>query len=255
MKTASLDQRDQLPEVSVGTHPWNYAAIIQYADPPALPADNTSEPTKELEVDEALGKGIMIRNKKQMYKVASGKNWFTIFPRGLTITSFHEPLHWYHKTLTDKDGRIQITIGKLRNICWLDVSGKFQTVTLSQGIKYEIVLHVKSVDAEIVKFDAPVSFKITLPDGCKVDGERNFKELLKGGSWKDISLHEFMMTTENVGELQFCIYEHGGTWKSEIELGGISFKPKTTITPRPSNRQQQNVDAQQQQQNVDTQQQ
>ncbi|OWM86032.1 hypothetical protein CDL15_Pgr027258 [Punica granatum] len=190
-----------------------------------------------------------------MYKVASGKNWFTIFPRGLTIASFHEPLHWYQKTLTGKDGRIQITIGKLRNICWLDVSGKFQTVTLSQGIKYEIVLHVKSVDAEIVKFDAPVSFKITLPDGCKVDGERNFKELLKGGSWKDISLHEFMMTTENVGELQFCIYEHGGTWKSEIELGGISFKPKTTITPRPSNRQQQNVDAQQQQQNVDTQQQ
>ncbi|XP_010445824.1 PREDICTED: uncharacterized protein PHLOEM PROTEIN 2-LIKE A4-like [Camelina sativa] len=116
----------------------------------------------------------------------------------------------------------------LDQVCWLDVSGKFDTKDLSLGITYEVIFVVKLED-EAYGWDwAPVKLKLVVPSGSEIPQEQSvsFVEHI-GKQWLDISAGEFIMSKESVGEISFSLYEHeANMWRSGLMVKGVVIRFK-----------------------------
>ncbi|XP_031399894.1 uncharacterized protein LOC116210202 isoform X2 [Punica granatum] len=217
MEDQEMESRNRLEKPKTQKRPPpNCLAILSRAYP-------LVEPSSIVEQLSSTGVLLDRKTKKYMVDVGSNKNMFMMLARGLEITSGSDPKHWSWKP--DKLNRA-VEIIKLKDICWLDVSGKFQTVDLSPETEYEIVLRIK-IGTKIRGFYLPVNYIIRLPNGIRREDTIDFRTYMKG-SWHNIMLHKFKMTPENVGQLQFRLYEHSEHWKSGLVLAGISFKPATS---------------------------
>ncbi|XP_010481659.1 PREDICTED: uncharacterized protein PHLOEM PROTEIN 2-LIKE A4-like [Camelina sativa] len=161
--------------------------------------------------------------KKQNDKV------FMINARDLSITWSDNPEYWSWIPLpNEKPNEEVVEAALLDQVCWLDVSGKFDTKDLSLGITYEVIFVVKLED-EAYGWDwAPVKLKLVVPSGSETPQEQSvsFVEHI-GKQWLDISAGEFIMSKESVGEISFSLYEHeANMWKSGLIVKGVVIRSK-----------------------------
>ena len=117
----------------------------------------------------------------------------------------------------------------LKNVCWLDITGKFDTKNLTPGITYEVVFKVKLEDPAY-GWDAPVNIKLVLPNGKDKPQEQkvSLREIPRY-QWVDIIVGEFKPEKNSAGEIVFSMYEHeSGVWKKGLFLKGVEICPKYT---------------------------
>ncbi|KAL6269210.1 hypothetical protein ACE6H2_026121 [Prunus campanulata] len=142
--------------------------------------------------------------------------------RGLNITRSDDRRYWrwVKETETSDD------VAELLNVCWLQVSGKFENPKLSQGTQYEVVL-VAKMKTRAYGWDAPVNFKLTHADTTN-HGTINLEDMFKDSKdqWKDIKLGEFHASA-NQGNIEFWLYKFGGKWKSGLVIKSVAVRPKS----------------------------
>ncbi|KAL0687786.1 hypothetical protein Bca4012_087463 [Brassica carinata] len=115
----------------------------------------------------------------------------------------------------------------LKNVCWLDITGKFDTKNLTPGITYEVVFKVKLEDPAY-GWDTPVNIKLVLPDGNHKPQEQKVSLTeIPRYQWVDIIVGEFKPEKNSAGEIVFSMYEHeSGLWKKGLFLKGVEICPK-----------------------------
>ncbi|XVF40047.1 hypothetical protein PTKIN_Ptkin01aG0081100 [Pterospermum kingtungense] len=174
--------------------PHNYEAILKEADSPV----DMSSKDKLLS---QLHAGVFLNQKRKKYWVdnKSNKNCFM--------------LEVYHY------------VAELLKVCWLELQAKFDAAKLSPGTLYGVTFVVMLRD-EAFGWEVPVNFRLTLPNGEKVER----KEILMNkptGKWIEIPVGEFTTSPENVGELEIYIYEYDtGAWKRGLIVKGVAIQPK-----------------------------
>ncbi|CAD5333993.1 unnamed protein product [Arabidopsis thaliana] len=156
-------------------------------------------------------------------------NVFMINARDLSITWSDNPEYWSWLPLpTKKPNEVVVEAALLNQVCWLDVSGKFDTKNLSLGIKYEVVFVVKLEDTAYGWDWEPVKLKLVMPNDSKTPQEQtvSFVEHI-GKQWIDISAGEFIMSKESAGEISFSLYEHeANMWRSGLIVKRVVIRPK-----------------------------
>lgn len=197
--------------------PHNYVAILEEAD------ESIDSLSKE-KVCEQLYDGVLLNNKKKIYWVdkESNKNCFMMLARDLAIAWGENKKYWEWIAFQETSD-MEVEVAVLRNVCWLEVSGKFRTIALAPMTKYEIAFVVKIKDPN-GQWDAPVTFTATLPNGKKEECFKSLKTVPQQ-RWEHIAICEFVMSPENVGEVTFALNEHGANWKSGLVIKGVSFRP------------------------------
>ncbi|XP_021822426.1 protein PHLOEM PROTEIN 2-LIKE A1-like [Prunus avium] len=144
--------------------------------------------------------------------------------RGLNITRSDDRRYWRWVKEPENSGDY-FEAAELLNVCWLQVSGKFENPKLSQGT-HEVVL-VAKMKTRAYGWDAPVNFKLTHADTTN-HGTINLEDMFKDSKdqWKDIKLGEFNAST-NQGNIEFWLYKFGGKWKSGLVIKGVAVRPKS----------------------------
>lgn len=199
--------------------PHNYEAIIKDAD---LPIDVSS---KE-KLLEQLQSGVFLNQKTKKYWVerSSNGNCFMIFARNLSITWIEDNRFWNWLS-PNETSDVLVDVAELLNVCWLEIHGNLDTALLTPGIKYEVVFVVMMKDPAY-GWEVPVNLRLTLPNGKRQEHEENMMEKPRG-RWIEIPAGEFQTTPENIGEIQFSLYEYkGGKWKRGLVIKGAAIRPK-----------------------------
>ncbi|KAJ8446587.1 hypothetical protein Cgig2_019740 [Carnegiea gigantea] len=188
--------------------PHNFEAIINDSDSPI----NRSSPEKLLE---QLQAGIFLNGRKMKYWVNEDNiNCFLVFAKGLLIT-WGEDLR--------EEG--QITVAVLKNVCWLEMHGRFHTTNLTPGVKYEVAYLIKLEDSS-TGWQVPVNFRLTLPNGSKQERKENLNRRPRE-EWIRIPIGEFETSMENQGEIEFSLHEcEGGKWRKGLVIKGVAIEPK-----------------------------
>ncbi|KAL1223955.1 Protein PHLOEM PROTEIN 2-LIKE A5 [Cardamine amara subsp. amara] len=160
------------------------------------------------------------------------KQFFMINARDLSITWSDNPKYWSWLPLTNEKTNDEVVeFAVLNKVCWLDVSGKFDTKNLRSGTKYEVVFVVKLEDTAYGWDWAPIKLKLVVPSSSETPQEHsvNFLEYI-GKQWVDIPAGEFKMSKENVGEISFSLYEHeANMWRSGLIVKGVVIRPKYQV--------------------------
>ncbi|KAL3749265.1 hypothetical protein ACJRO7_010378 [Eucalyptus globulus] len=196
--------------------PHNFVAILK-------DADELIDPFSK-EVCEQLYNGVLLNNKKKKYWVdeESNKNCFMVLAKDLTIVWGENTEFWKWNTIQETSD-LEIEVAVLQKVCWLEVRGKFRTISLAPMTKYEIAFVVKITDSHY-NWDDPVKFTVTLPNGKKEECFKSLRRVPQEG-WKHIPVCKFVMSPENVGEVTFALDEHVLKWKSGLVIKGVSFQP------------------------------
>ncbi|XP_023637526.1 protein PHLOEM PROTEIN 2-LIKE A5 [Capsella rubella] len=155
-------------------------------------------------------------------------NTFMIDARELSITWSHDSNHWTWLTLTNQSpNESAVEIAFLRNACWLDVAGKFDTRYLSPMTRYQVVF-VVLLQYTKTEWKKPVKLKLVLPKGMGKPQERSVNMVNHiTNEWVDILVGEFTTSNKNIGEISFVMYEHNSKmWKSGLFIKGVAIRPK-----------------------------
>ncbi|XP_010529290.1 PREDICTED: protein PHLOEM PROTEIN 2-LIKE A1-like [Tarenaya hassleriana] len=176
-----------------------------------------------------LHEGVFLKNKTQKYWVegSSSSNCFMVYARDLSITWSENTTYWTWFSFKDTPNDTLVEGVELKNVCWLDISGKFETVNLTPGTTYEVVFVVKLEDPAY-GWDTPVNVKLTLPSGQQISDRKVILKEKMRYQWLDIPAGEFVPSSENAGEIRFSMYEHdSGTWKKGLFVKGVAIRPKS----------------------------
>ncbi|KAK3037083.1 hypothetical protein RJ639_029925 [Escallonia herrerae] len=110
-------------------------------------------------------------------------------------------------------------------VCWPEVHGRFETTNLSPGIVYE-VLFVVMLKEPAYGWEVPVNLRLILPDGSTREHKENLMEK-ETGQWIEILAGKVTAIPDNVGDIQFSLYEYeGGIWKRGLLVKGVTIRPK-----------------------------
>lgn len=116
-------------------------------------------------------------------------------------------------------------MAELKKVCWLEVRGKFDTRKLSPGILYEVSFLVMLKDPA-QGWEVPVNVRLDLPGDKKQERQESLVEKLRV-SWIEIPVGQFVASAQDVGEMEFSMYEYeGGIWKQGLVIKGVAIKPK-----------------------------
>lgn len=198
--------------------PHNFEAIINDSDSPI----GRSSPEKLLE---QLRAGIFLNGRKMKYWVNGDNiNCFLVFAKGLQITWGEDLRYWVFQNIeTREEG--QITVAVLKNVCWLEMHGRFHTTNLTPGVKYEVAYLIKLEDSSS-GWQVPVNFRLTLPNGSKQERKENLNRRPRE-DWIRLPVGEFETSMENQGEIEFSLHEcEGGNWKKGLVIKGVAIEPK-----------------------------
>ncbi|XP_010536531.1 PREDICTED: protein PHLOEM PROTEIN 2-LIKE A1-like [Tarenaya hassleriana] len=204
-------------ERMVGKLPHNCDSILKNADTP-LDRDKLQR----------LRDGVFLKNKKQKYWIDGGSNsnCFMVYARDLAITWSENASYWSWFTVKEAPNETLVDAVELRNVCWLDISGRFDMKDLTPGTRYEVVFVVKLEDPAY-GWDTPVNVKLNLPSGQSPERKVNLREMRRY-HWLEIPAGEFVPSPENTGEIKFSMCEHdSGTWKKGLFLKGVAIRPKS----------------------------
>ncbi|XP_056162847.1 lectin-like [Syzygium oleosum] len=198
--------------------PHNYVAIVKDSDVPiqTFPLDKLCD---------QLYDGVVLQRGKRKYWVDRhlNKNCFMVFARELAITWGDSDQFWEWTTVKES-GNVDVEEASLRSVCWLEISGKFQTIMLSLKTLYEVSL-VALMTESSRGWSVPLKIDITLPDASKLECMENLQDKPRG-VWINIVMGEFMTLSQNIGEIKFCITETSPNWKQGLVVKGVAFRPK-----------------------------
>lgn len=119
-----------------------------------------------------------------------------------------------------------IEVAELKNVCYLDISGKIWTVDLSPRILYEVVFVIK------IKKNSNISnfmLKLTVapPDLSSVQPRYEKLKEKPLETWIEILVGEFKMSPQNVGNMTFRLEETStGLWKRGLLVKCAIIRPK-----------------------------
>ncbi|CAN8325313.1 unnamed protein product [Cochlearia groenlandica] len=200
--------------------PHNYVAILKDTDLPPISSSI-----------EKLRSGVFLNPKKliKYWVDEKNSNCFMIFPRKLSITWSDDPNYWTWSPTKESPNETIVEAAELKNVCWLEISGKFDTENLTPGITYEVVFKVKLEDPAY-GWDTPVNLKLVLPNNYKnkttQDQKVSLRELPRY-KWVDVRVGEFVHDKSATGEIAFSMHEYeGGVWKKGLFLKGVTIRPK-----------------------------
>ncbi|XP_057545102.1 protein PHLOEM PROTEIN 2-LIKE A1-like [Amaranthus tricolor] len=199
--------------------PHNCEAILKNNSD--LPIDNSSIH----KLYEQLHVGVFLNGRKMKYWVdKKGNNCFMVFANGLKITWGENPTYWYlHTEQTSDEGLI--TVAQLRNVAWLEVHGRFNTTYLTPGVTYQVTFLIM-LEFTSYGWEVPINFRLTLPNGTKQEHKEHLQEKPKG-EWLRIPVGQFRASPENIGEMEFSLYEYeGGSWKKGLILKSAIIEPR-----------------------------
>ncbi|KAF8017328.1 hypothetical protein BT93_H2498 [Corymbia citriodora subsp. variegata] len=176
-------------------------------------------------------KGVLLKDKKQKYKQKFWvddrfeKNCFLLLARKLSITWIDDKQYWKWINEAEEcfNGKEDLLAAKLKEVCWLKISGTFRTIKLSPKTTYEVAFMVK-MSENSSGWHAPVNLNLSLPDGTVLGRIENLDEKQK--EWKPIHVGTFVTTPKNVGKISFSLSETGGHWKSGLIVKGVVLRPK-----------------------------
>ncbi|KAK9681610.1 hypothetical protein RND81_10G014700 [Saponaria officinalis] len=199
--------------------PHNFEAIIK-------DSDRAIDKSSIEQLYQQLHAGVYLNGKKKKYWVEKkgNINCFMMFANDLSITWADNTNYWnLHNVETSEDGNI--TIAQLKNVCWLEVHGKINTTKLSPGITYQVSYIIK-LENTSYGWEVPIKLRLTLPNGTKQEHQECLKEKPKE-EWVPIRVGEFVASSENVGDVQFSLFEYeGGNWKKGLVIKGANIEPK-----------------------------
>ena len=117
-------------------------------------------------------------------------------------------------------------MAEILKVCWLEVHGKFEIAKLSPGVMYEVAFVVMMKDPAY-GWEVPVNLKLALPDGNTQERKENLREKPKG-QWIEIPVGQFRTTSENIGEIEFSLFEYEGRkWKRGlVEVSSFNQRTK-----------------------------
>ncbi|KAK2969261.1 hypothetical protein RJ640_002972, partial [Escallonia rubra] len=93
------------------------------------------------------------------------------------------------------------------------------------GIVHE-VFFVVMLKEPAYGWEVPVNLRLILPDGCTQEHKENLMEKERG-QWIEILAGKFMAVPDNVGDIQFSLYEsEAGIWKRGLLVKGVVIRPK-----------------------------
>ncbi|XP_056163214.1 protein PHLOEM PROTEIN 2-LIKE A1-like [Syzygium oleosum] len=211
----------QTGKARVTRPPHNYVAIVKASVVPiqTFPLDKLCDQLYDGVFLQQEGK----RLRKYWVDRHLNKNCFMVLARELAITWGDTRQYWQWK-IVKESGNVDVEEAELRNVCWLEITGKFRTVVLSPNTLYEVSL-VASMAESSWGWSVPVKLHITLPDESKVGRMESLQQTPRGKP-VNILMGEFMTSSKNIGELTFSISETSSNWKNGLVVKGVAFQPK-----------------------------
>lgn len=118
-------------------------------------------------------------------------------------------------------------IVELKEVCWLEVHGKFQTWKLSPGVNYEVAF-VVMLKEKARGWEVPVYLRLSLPNG-KIQEHKEYLMKKIEGQWMEIPVGKFYNEAGGGGgEIEFSLYEYeGGQWKRGLVIKGAIIRPSS----------------------------
>ncbi|KAF6156386.1 hypothetical protein GIB67_031507 [Kingdonia uniflora] len=117
---------------------------------------------------------------------------------------------------------------ELRNVCWLEIHGKFDISNLSPDTMYVVVFVVMLKEISY-GWEVPVNVRLTVPEGKTQEHKEALISKPKD-QWIELKVGEFKTSPNNsmnMGEIQFFLYEYeGGNWKRGLLIKGVVIRPK-----------------------------
>ncbi|KAK2991706.1 hypothetical protein RJ640_019498 [Escallonia rubra] len=199
--------------------PHNCEAILNDAD---ILIDKSSIE----ELQDQLYAGVFLNQKRKKYWVEriSHHNCFMLFARDLAITWADNERYWHWPGFKERSDAF-VDVAEMLMVCWLEVHGRFDTTKLSPGIVYE-VFFVVMLKEPVYGWEVPVNLRLIVPDGSTQEHKENLMEKERG-QWIEILAGKFMAAPDNVGDIQFSLYEYeGGIWKKGLLVKGVAIRPK-----------------------------
>ncbi|XVE51679.1 hypothetical protein DITRI_Ditri02bG0060900 [Diplodiscus trichospermus] len=173
-----------------------------------------------------LHAGVFLNQKREKYWVdKKNKNCFMLFARSLSITWAQDKRYWRWSYQKETTSDVSIDVAEVLQVCWLEVGGKFDVSKLSPGTPYGVVVVVMLRD-DAFGWEVPVNFRLTLPNGQKVERKEQLMNKPKG-KWIEIPVGEFTTSSENVGKIEIYFHEYdAGVWRGGLVVKGVSIQPK-----------------------------
>ncbi|KMT20722.1 hypothetical protein BVRB_1g006960 [Beta vulgaris subsp. vulgaris] len=162
------------------------------------------------------------KRKKKWVDKKDGSCGFMLYARSLFVTLGHLQ-YWSWNSFKDTDDD-NIEVAKLMSVCWLDVRGKLAMSELSAGVTYESVYVIK-LTKSASGWELPLILRLNVPgEETKI---RQLSLLMKPrGEWFELNLGTFQAKANEVGEVCFDIFEHGGHWKTGLIIKAAIIRPK-----------------------------
>ena len=118
-------------------------------------------------------------------------------------------------------------MAELLRVCWLSVSGGFDTKKLSMGTLYEVSFVVKLSQNSLFWETNPAILELSLPGGRRHMSKVDMSKIQQRDQWVKIPLGQFQTFLGNQGEMRFNLREHkSGQWKRGLVVKGVSIQPK-----------------------------
>ncbi|KAL5702485.1 hypothetical protein ACHQM5_027698 [Ranunculus cassubicifolius] len=185
----------------------------------------------------------------------SGKKCFTIGARELGIIWGDTPHYWEWEA--HPDSRFA-EVAELKDVCWLEISGKIETKILSPKTSYVAYLVINYVEGGAHGLDYPAAEGIVeyVGEGGNASGNRSvyldrhhetgrryrrYYEMPReepeegqlpkerGDGWMEVAIGEFYNDQGEDGDVKIIVQEvKAGHWKRGLIVEGIELRPKTS---------------------------
>ncbi|XP_058186308.1 lectin-like isoform X2 [Rhododendron vialii] len=202
--------------------PLNFLAIL-YEHRIAV---DTSRPDQ---LCKRLYGGVYLKPNQLKYYVdkKTNKNCFVLYARELIIVHGGNPQYWEWENDKGTSGE-DIEVAKLSAVCWIDIKGYIRTINLSPGTLYEIVFEVKKF---VGWANSNFSFDLVIkPQHSKALTRTESFERKLLDDWFELRVGEFWMSPEYVGNMEFGLEQHDGSWKSGLVVKCAIIRPKEVTT-------------------------
>ncbi|KAF4361846.1 uncharacterized protein PHLOEM PROTEIN 2-LIKE A4 [Cannabis sativa] len=169
-----------------------------------------------------LQNGILLNQKTQKYWIDKMlDNCFMVYARKLSITWGEDNRYWTWQQHKDTSEEL-IEVARLKQVCWLEVNGKFEMRKLSPVTLYEVAF-VVMMDDSANGWSFPVNISLSLPDGTNQQHNQDMTKL-PTNQWTHITAGKFKTSHHNdqFGEdIHFSMHNYDSPWKAGLSIKGV----------------------------------
>ncbi|CAM0958571.1 unnamed protein product [Alopecurus aequalis] len=170
--------------------------------------------------------GIILAGKTKKYWVdKNGNNCFMLFPRDMSIAWAENPDYWSWQPMEEgSDHDVGIKVAELKNVCWLEITGKQELSHLTPGVTYEVIFEAM-LKRKSSGWHVPVDLRLKFPDGRVQEQKESLQERYSEEQLQ-LKVADVEAKKGLEGELVVSLSEHGGHWKRGLIIKGIRITPK-----------------------------